>query len=266
MNTFEMTLLAGGLAAALTAAALPAPAQTVESPAAPQRSSTCADCHVANVDRSPAPEHFREWELSAHGRAGVGCESCHGGDPSTFDSFRAHRDVLATSNPSSPTHRRNVAATCGACHAGAYLAYRRGPHFPLLASDVEIPTCTDCHGAVGAHLLSSRTLEARCSRCHGGDAAYPMPEIAHQARLLLEGIGHVRALLQQARPLIDRVTDATRRQQLLDAYHQAEVPLTEATDIGHGIGMLAVTERLDIAQLRAEALLELLANPDGLER
>jgi len=262
MKTRVLILLASALAVASAVTV----AGAAEPPALTRQSSRCADCHVANIDRAPAPGHFREWELSAHGRAGIGCESCHGGDPSTFDALRAHRDILATSDPASPTRRQNVAATCGACHAGAYLAYRRGPHFPFVAADVNIPTCTDCHGAVGAHLLSARTLEARCSSCHGADAARPMPAVVHQARLLLDGIGHVRTLLLQARPLIDRVTDAVRRHQLLDAYHQAEVPLSEAADVAHGIGMLAVTERLDTAQLRAEALLQLLANPDRRER
>lgn len=39
--------------------------------------SLCADCHFANSG-GPNPRHLHEWDLSAHGRASVGCEACHG--------------------------------------------------------------------------------------------------------------------------------------------------------------------------------------------
>src|SRR3970282_2548491 len=51
----------------------------------------CADCHLANPD---APGHLYAWERSAHGQHNVGCEACHGGDATTFESFAAHRGIL----------------------------------------------------------------------------------------------------------------------------------------------------------------------------
>ena len=65
--------------------------------------SRCADCHFATPPDSAGShlgewnrtKHLEDWEMSPHGRNDVGCESCHGGDPATFESFLAHRGILA---------------------------------------------------------------------------------------------------------------------------------------------------------------------------
>jgi len=249
--------MAGGEARPSTATAAE-PGAVATAPA-----SSCADCHIANVETMPAPEHFRECEMSAHGKASVGCEACHGGDATTYDAFRAHRGMLRPSDPDSPVGPGNLAATCGRCHAGPYVAYQRGPHYALLqAGRRDVPGCDDCHGSVAAHLLSPRALEAQCNSCHAAGAEHPLPEVGEQARLLLSGIDHVRGLLNQAKTMIDRVRDPARREDYREQWRQAEVPLIEATAVGHAVGALEVTERLDTAQLRAEALLQRLANPE----
>ena len=75
-------------------------------PLPPSRSrSRCADCHFAN-STAASRWHLSEWDHSAHGRADVGCEGCHGGDPSTFESFLAHRGHAgrAKSGEPGPSH------------------------------------------------------------------------------------------------------------------------------------------------------------------
>ena len=80
--------------------------------------SRCADCHFANPYTEPAQQHLHRWSLSPHQRADVGCDSCHGGNPDTFESLQAHRGVLSSFNPSSPVHRTQLPVTCGSCHMG----------------------------------------------------------------------------------------------------------------------------------------------------
>ena len=66
--------------------------------------SLCADCHLANGEK-PNPTHFQEWEHSAHERANVGCEACHGGNSNTVDSFLAHQSIIrgfGTRQPAAP--------------------------------------------------------------------------------------------------------------------------------------------------------------------
>ena len=82
----------------LVVRALPASAQ-----------NRCADCHFANPT-APARDHLQAWDRSAHSRNNIGCEKCHGGDATTFESFQAHRGILNSANPASPVNRRNAAA------------------------------------------------------------------------------------------------------------------------------------------------------------
>jgi hypothetical protein len=239
-----------------------APALVTRAADAQMESSRCADCHFANQDNDPAPDHLFAWDLSAHRRNDVGCEGCHGGDPTTFESFLAHKDILNHRNPSSPVNRANLPQTCGRCHAGPYVEFQRSRHYELLQEgDRRVPTCMTCHGAVAAEFLSPRGLEKECSRCHGPGGVDPLPLKATEARLLLEGISDVRESLKAARRLIDRVDDEERKTELEYAYEQAEVPLIQARRAGHRFVFDELQSRLDVARQRTADLLGTLVNP-----
>ena len=224
--------------------------------------SRCADCHFANPYTEPAQEHLHRWSLSPHQRADVGCDSCHGGNPDTFESLQAHRGVLSSFNPSSPVHRTQLPATCGACHVGPYVNFQASRHHELLGrGDRRVPTCSTCHGSVDGRLLSPQGLERQCAECHGPDGIEPRPGRAADARLLLEGIANVRESLEAARRLIERVRDGDRRRSLEAAYLQAEIPVIEARRAGHRFVFDQLEERLGTAQERTAALLSELVNP-----
>ena len=225
--------------------------------------SRCADCHFANPQADPDPDHLLDWERSPHGRQNVGCESCHKGNAATTESFLAHQGVLTSRNPSSPVHEDNLPRTCGACHTGAFVAFQRSRHFELLnEGPSQGPSCSTCHGTVAANLLSPRRLEAQCQSCHGPDGTFPLSEAAFQGRQLLEEITLVRELLRQSDELIERVTDDTRRSTLRDAYDQAQVPLTEAVQAAHAFVFDQMKERLTTSRERCIALLNELVNPE----
>ena len=203
-----------------------------------------------------------EWETSPHTRNNVGCDDCHGGDPASVDAFRAHRSILNSRNPAGPVHRGNIVRTCGTCHTGPYVAFQGSRHLELLKEDDQRPpVCTTCHSEVAARLLSPHRLEARCKGCHSEDGVGGNPQFPAQERGLLESIREVRTLLDEAQPLIRRVADADRRQELEEQYQQAEVPVIEAVQFGHSFNFERVEERRETARRRADALLEVLANP-----
>ena len=155
----------------------------VATPAMSQQ-SRCADCHFSRPD-APAADHLSDWDRSAHSRNNVGCEKCHGGNATTFEPFLAHRDILHSSNPSSPVNRRNLSTTCGACHAGPFVAFQKSQHFTLLAKgDSRVPVCTTCHGDAGYRRPSARALETQCAQCHGPNRMAPRSERAEAARTL----------------------------------------------------------------------------------
>ena len=86
-------------------------------------------------------------------------------------------------------------------------------------------------------------------------------ERAEAARTLYEALRESRDLLKSVRPLVNRVSDKTRRAQLDEAYKQTEVPLIEATQAGHAFVYDEFKERLSTARQRLESLLGQLANP-----
>jgi hypothetical protein len=234
----------------------PAAAQTVK--------SRCADCHLSAA-APPNLAHLADWEHSPHGRNDIGCEKCHGGDAATFESFIAHRSILAPRNPASPVHRRNVPATCGSCHPGPFVAFQNSRHYELLRQgDSHPPTCATCHGEVAARLLPAKSLARQCNSCHGADKVAPHTEYAESARMMLESIIDVRASMSAARRLIDRVPEGERRSRLEIAFEQAEVPLIQAVHDSHAFVFSSAVQRLAVSRERIEALtLELLEGSAG---
>lgn len=222
--------------------------------------SRCADCHFANPT-SPRQDHLQEWDRSPHGRNGVGCEKCHGGNPAEFESFLAHRDILPSSNPESKVNRRNLPATCGACHAGPFVAFQDSRHYQLLQSgNRNGPTCSTCHGDNDGRLLSPKALASQCNQCHGPGEQAPRAERARMVREQYEGLSAVREQMKLANSLIKRVDDKARRSELAQQLEQAQVPLTRAVNGGHKFVYDDLREYLGVAQKRVEALLNRLAN------
>jgi replicative DNA helicase len=78
---------------------------------------------------------------------------------------------------------------------------------------------------------------------------------------MLEGVRDTRAQLKEARRLIERVKDRSRREQLDQAAQQVDAPLIQATQAGHSFVYDNLDERLGVAQRRLSALFEALANP-----
>jgi hypothetical protein len=244
------------VAAAVLCSAISAGAQGVST-------SRCADCHLANPG-SISPAHLTEWEMGPHGRRSVGCDSCHGGDPTSFEPFVAHQGLLAFANPASPVHRANLPKTCGTCHVGPFVNFQRSTHYKLLrAGDADAPTCATCHGEAAGIRPSPRALESRCSQCHGRGRVAPRPEYAANGRLAVEGLRETRQLLREARNAIERVKDPVRRKQLEADAQQVEVPIVEATQSGHAFVYDQLEERLQTARTRLAALLGRLANPEA---
>ena len=223
--------------------------------------SRCADCHYANSHLEPAPDHVSDWEHSAHGRNDVGCESCHGGDATSFEGFVAHQGIVESSDPASPTHRRNLPRTCSRCHVGQFVEFQKSKHYELLrGGDERGPSCSTCHGSVAAHLLSPKGLERSCEACHGPEGVKPNSDFPPQGRILLTRTERLRELLDTAVRMIRRIDDDDVRERFELELEQAEVPLTEAVHAGHSFVFERSEERLDRAQERIDSLLDLLVN------
>lgn len=227
----------------------------------PAPASRCADCHFAN-QTSAGRWHLSEWDNSAHGRNSVGCERCHGGDPTTFESFRAHQGMLGSQNPASPIHRANLPKTCGTCHPGPYEAFQKSRHYALLREgSPNTPTCVTCHGTVGAYLMSPKALASECNSCHGAGKVAPRGDFPAEGRMRLSAVREVRQHLEAAEKLVRQVKDKALRARLDLEVEDARVPIHEAVQAAHSFVFEVMSERLEVARKRVDLLNERLANP-----
>jgi hypothetical protein len=220
--------------------------------------STCADCHYSRPE-APAQDHLWNWEHSPHRTNNVGCERCHGGNASTFEPLQAHASILHASNPKSPVNRRNLPTTCGGCHIGPFVAFQDSRHYQLLeAGNQDGPTCSTCHETVSGRLLSPKALESRCASCHGVNEIAPRAGRAQMARRVYERLAALRLDLKAAQAGIRRISDPARRTALLDAYGQAEVPMTRAVNAGHRFVYDELLDYTAAAEKRVDALLKMI--------
>jgi cytochrome b subunit of formate dehydrogenase len=135
--------------------------------------ATCAVCHA---DERLATKHsievanpYQRYLTSVHGQGLISsglllsatCNDCHG----------THL-ILRHEDPQSTINHANVAATCGACHAGVQAAFVRSVHAQPPADDpeAEMPTCTVCHESHGIQRIVSEGwrlhIITECAGCH----------------------------------------------------------------------------------------------------
>jgi len=151
-------------------------------PAGRQLLLVCGRCHsdasfMRRFNPAARVDQVAEYGVSVHGQRLLGmgdskvatCVSCH----------PAHQ-IRPPEDERSSVHPRNVAATCGGCHADStYMAgygiptnqaerYRESVHWHVLseAGDLSAPTCNDCHGNHGAAPPGVAWVGNVCGQCH----------------------------------------------------------------------------------------------------
>jgi predicted CXXCH cytochrome family protein len=174
--------------------------------------NSCLDCHARLEDELKAPAAAFPGDI--HAQYGLGCEDCHGGDPSQDDVDRA-KDKSFKGSPK----RAQVPQFCGGCHADASAMRAYNPalrtdqlnqywtsrHGQLLKTgDTKAAVCTDCHGVHGiqsAKYPKSQTfpwnIPQTCGRCHADKdlmAGYKVP--TDQLEDYRESV-HARALFEK---------------------------------------------------------------------
>jgi hypothetical protein len=159
MKVFVPTLLLASVALSFDVRAedLPADAGAQDLPADGKTEDLpggqCLECHLTAGDGVA-----ELWQDDVHARAGIGCETCHGGDAEQADSDLAKRRGTGYQGELSP---REIASSCGDCHADVeYMKVRK----PLLPVDQLDKYWTSQHGKL---LAEGETRVAQCASCHG---------------------------------------------------------------------------------------------------
>ncbi len=188
--------------------------------AAAGREDACIACHRGLADVSAAmAAPVESWERDVHRDKGLGCVSCHGGDPS----MEVAQNAAASMDPAKGyvgiPERRALAEFCGRCHSDAtYMRqfnasprvdqvqeYRTSIHGLRNAEgDEKVATCTDCHGLHGMLRVSNpgspaypANVPETCGGCHGNAdlmSSYDLPatQLANWRRSV-----HAEALLER---------------------------------------------------------------------
>jgi len=143
--------------------------------------SSCVTCHQL-LEEQHLSQPVGDWLQSVHRNAGVGCESCHGGDPSLEGP-----ESMATDNFIGVPSVRQIPELCSSCHSDPdkmrkynlrvdeYELFKRSGHGRALfeKGDPKTATCASCHGS---HKILSKTdtespvhytnIIETCGRCH----------------------------------------------------------------------------------------------------
>ncbi len=163
--------------------------------AASAQESSCIKCHISS-DRVPDTTIAAEFLAGdVHQQNGIGCEKCHGGDPTKG---YAEDDPELAMNPDKgfkpPPGKPAIPAFCAHCHSDIEYMKMYDPKLPTdqLAlyktsihgkrlyedKDTKVAVCTDCHKAHGVlppqdtrSTVYYQNIPSTCAKCHS-DPAY----------------------------------------------------------------------------------------------
>ncbi len=182
-------------------------------PAMATEPNNCISCHQ-DLEEEDGPSHVFSRDI--HSQRGLGCQDCHGGDPTLedMDEVRASGDYRGA-----PGHLE-VPDFCARCHSSAAYMHEHNPSLAVdqMAKyrtsihgqklfgekDTKVANCISCHSAheiAGEQLPYSSVhplnLPATCGKCHADEgymAEYGIP--TDQLSSYRESV-HGRALLER---------------------------------------------------------------------
>jgi len=173
--------------------------------------NTCISCHR---DLGGTHEAITtDWADSVHAARGVGCVSCHGGDPTQAD---AELSMSPEAGFLGPLPKDRIPGLCGSCHTRVDLMrpfdlatdqldqYWQSQHGQaLLLGDPNVATCFDCHDGHRVLKTSDPASEvypshepAMCARCHADETLMAPYDIPTNQYALYQDSVHGIALLQ----------------------------------------------------------------------
>jgi hypothetical protein len=169
--------------------------------------NSCVGCHQQAGTLSALPAWYQDayvhWYGSVHGKKGVTCDKCHGGDPGKADKKKAHLGILPSSDSKSPIYYKNIPETCGSCHKEVYRAFSQSRHYRNLKADRLAPTCTTCHGfQMDIGPVSRLQMAGRCQFCHNPQKGIK-PEIVEQTRRILEKTVQTEQAIEKAQTAVE---------------------------------------------------------------
>jgi hypothetical protein len=216
------------------------------------KDNSCVKCHSKEMRTSELSNRYLEWHLSDHKLNGVGCEKCHGGDPTSNNIGKSHTGMLPQSDAQSLVSPTNLPTTCATCHQADATAYTGSKHFAALKASGGGPSCSTCHQhMVSQMIMTPEDGAALCATCHvanGSTAASKHLEVPAKAQELVAAIERVDGIVVWANGLLDAAKDrkldvAAEEKQL----KTVDSLLREAKANWHTFTLVGVKEKADQA-------------------
>jgi nitrate/TMAO reductase-like tetraheme cytochrome c subunit len=169
------------------------------------KDNNCVQCHARINEPLRASIHYYEWHLSPHEAKGVGCDKCHGGDPTATDKQKAHVGVLRSTESASRLHPTNQSATCGSCHQTVVNAFVQSAHYQRLQRVGLGPSCSTCHQHMALVVAQTQKATANlCASCHDSpNAVRPSPELPRRAGEFTLALWRAHRVIVWANMLVD---------------------------------------------------------------
>jgi len=211
--------------------------------------NNCVSCHAKVTAPLSLSNKYFEWHISLHRDNSVGCEKCHGGDPTTKDTGKAHQQALPAADQQSKIHPANLPETCSACHNAVVKSFIESEHYQKLKGSGMGPSCTTCHAHMASAVVQTPTeTAALCARCHNtvDGLLPPRPEIPEKAKDMMEALNRANTMVVWA----DRLLEVGQQKNLTLTEESAQLKsvkalLSEAQVSWHALGFGAVRKKAD---------------------
>ncbi|OGR61226.1 MAG: hypothetical protein A2X36_13090 [Elusimicrobia bacterium GWA2_69_24] len=174
----------------------------------------CVVCHAALDARQQAI--VRAFQQDIHLQKGLGCHSCHGGNPAQADMGEAMDPEAGFVGAPKPSE---IPAFCGKCHSQVESMKRYNPGLPvdqerkywtsrhgtrLKAGDEQVATCASCHTAHAIlppndprSTVYAKNVHATCGKCHSDPKRMKPYGLPTDQDAKYKGSVHGRALLER---------------------------------------------------------------------
>lgn len=214
--------------------------------------STCITCHALEEDEElSAP--VEEWRHSVHAAASVGCDSCHGGDPSQEDADLS-MDEEEAGYLGSPG-RKEVISFCGGCHEEIAAGFEQSVMGRKSTEGEKVANCTTCH-MIDGHAIERpdpRVIltKNRCGQCHEGERAIALRDQLEMLDALIQRAD------ERVKPLRGSIDTSTLDSELRDAREHAVViahtyDLPRIQEVAKGTAQRLSTVKSKAERLEAE--------------
>jgi cytochrome c1 len=213
--------------------------------------NNCANCHSKISAPLSLSNKYFEWHVSLHRDNNIGCETCHGGDPTTKDKDKAHQQVRPASDQQSKVHPASLPDTCSACHSAVVKSFIGSTHYQKLKGSGLGPSCTTCHAHMASAVAKAPAeAAARCASCHNTvNGPLPArPEIPEKATEMMEALGRANTMVVWA----DRLLEVGQQKQMsltqeTEQLKSARAALSEAQVAWHALSFAVVRKKADEA-------------------